>query len=112
MKLKTKIIFLNDGGEKFFGDGPFELLKETEKTGSLRGASLSMNMAYTKALSIIKHAEKSLGFELTKKSTGGKSGGGSVLTPQGKEWLLKYEKFRNACIDANSRLYTEFFSKQ
>ena len=44
-----------------------------------------MGMAYTKALKLIQHAEKALGFALTARSAGGKDGGGSCLTPEGKE---------------------------
>ena len=58
----------------------------------------------------INKAEKELGFSLTKRSTGGRSGGGSTLTPEGKEWLKKYETYRNACNEANSKLYMEIFS--
>ena len=36
-------------------------------------------------------------------------GGGSVLTPEGKEWLTRYEAYRDACIQANRQLYLEFF---
>lgn len=112
MKAVTKIIFFDDHGEKFFGEGPARLLHAVEETGSLRAAALSMEMAYTKALNIIKQAEKTLGFPLVIRTTGGKSGGGSYLTKEGKAWLEKYESYRNACLQANSRLYLEFFSQQ
>lgn len=112
MKAVTKIIFFDDYGEKFFGEGPAQLLHSIEKTGSLRAAALSMEMAYTKALNLIKHAEKTLGFPLVIRTAGGKSGGGSYLTKEGKEWLEKYESYRNACLQANSKLYLEFFSQQ
>ena len=112
MRTVTRIVFLNDAGEKFFGEGPYRLLSAVEETGSLRGAALSMNMAYSKALKLLNNAEAALGFPLTSRSTGGKDGGGSVLTPQGKEWLKKYEAYRDACIQANQRLYPEFFPEQ
>ena len=38
------------------------------------------------------------------------NGGGSTLTPEGKEWLKKYEQYREACIQAGSKLYMEIFS--
>ena len=47
MKAVTKIIFLDDDGEKFFGEGPARLLHGVEEKGSLRAAALSMEMAYT-----------------------------------------------------------------
>ena len=112
MKAVTRVIFINDGGEKFFGEGPARLLHGVEATGSLRQSSMSMNMAYTKALKLIKNAEATLGVPLIVRETGGKDGGGSRLTDQGKEWLDRYERYRDACIQANSRLYLEFFPEQ
>lgn len=103
-------IFLYDGDKRFFGEGPCRLLHGIEKTGSLRAAAMDMNMSYSKALHIIANAEKVLGFSLTEKSIGGKNGGGSVLTPKAKEFLEKFEAYREACYEANSRLYNEFFS--
>ena len=62
MRAITKIIFLDEQGEKFFGEGPARLLHGVEETGSLRAAAMSMNMAYTKALKLIRNAETALGF--------------------------------------------------
>ena len=112
MKAVTKIIFLDDDQEKFFGEGPCRLLHAVEETGSLRSAALSMGMSYTKALKILKNAERALGFSLTVRVTGGRDGGGSRLTQRGKEWLRSYEGYRDACAQANRRLYLEFFPKQ
>ena len=112
MKAQTKIIFFDENNVKFFGEGPARLLHAIEEHGSLRTAALSMNMAYTKALKMIKNAENTLGFPLTTRTTGGKTGGGSQLTTEGKEWLIRYESYRNACIQANQQLYLEFFSEQ
>ena len=111
MKAQTKIVFLDDNNNKFFGEGPARLLHAIEEQGSLRTAAMSMNMAYTKALKILKNAESALGFPLTTRTTGGKAGGGSRLTPEGKAWLTRYENYRDACIQANRQLYQEFFSK-
>ena len=111
MKARTKIIFFDENNNKFFGEGPARLLHAIEEYGSLRTAALSMNMAYTKASKIINNAETALGFALTTRTTGGKTGGGSQLTSEGKEWLTRYENYRNACIQANEQLYLEFFSK-
>ena len=111
MKAQTKIIFVDDDNNKFFGEGPARLLHAIEEHGSLRTAANSMDMAYTKALKILNNAEHTLGFPLTTRTTGGKSGGGSKLTPEGKEWLNRYENYRDACIQANNRLYLEFFSE-
>ena len=112
MKAVTKIMLVDDNGEKFFGEGPARLLHGIEETGSLRAAAMSMNMAYTKALKLIKNAENAMGVPLILRSTGGKDGGGSCLTPEGKELLQRYEAYRDACKLSNSRLYLEFFPEQ
>ena len=112
MKAVTKIMFLDDNGEKFFGEGPARLLRGVQEHGSLRAAAMSMDMAYTKALKLIRNAENALGFALIRRSTGGRDGGGSCLTEEGKEWLQRYEDYRDACKLSNSRLYLEFFPEQ
>lgn len=112
MKAVTRIIFVDDEGQRFFGKGPCQLLSLVEKTGSLRSAAAAMGMAYTKALRLLKNAEAGLGFALTERTAGGRDGGGSCLTPQGREWMKRYEAYCNACIQANSRLYETFFPDQ
>ena len=112
MKAVTKIMFLDASGEKFFGGGPARRLRGVEEYGSLRAAAMSMDMAYTKALKLIRNAENALGFALVRRSTGGKDGGGSSLTPEGKEWLARYEAYRAACKESNNALYLEFFPEQ
>ena len=109
MKPVTKIQLFDENGEKFFGEGPCRLLEKVEQTGSLRCAAASMEMAYSKALKLVKQAEEALGFPLTQRSVGGKDGGGSTLTPEGREFLHKYEAYRDACIQANRELYANYF---
>ena len=109
MKPVTKIQLFDENGEKFFGEGPCRLLEQVEQTGSLRCAAASMEMAYSKALKLVKQAEEALGFPLTQRSVGGKDGGGSTLTPEGREFLHKYEAYRYACVQANRELYANYF---
>lgn len=111
MKTLTRLIFVDDNNEKFFGEGPYRLLRGIEKNGSLRATAMDMGMSYTKALKLINNAEKELGFKFLTRVVGGKSGGGSCLTDEGKEWLEKYEKFRDACLKENERLYHEYYGE-
>ena len=111
MKPVTRITLTDDNGIKFFGEGPCRLLRAVEKTGSLRAAAMEMEMAYSKASKILKQAESTLGFPLTARSTGGKDGGGSVLTPEGKQFLRQYEAYRDACISTNQTLYRRYFPR-
>lgn len=109
MKQVTKIQLLDENGEKFFGEGPCRLLRLVEETGSLRCAAASMEMAYSKATKLIKQAEAALGYPLTQRSVGGRSGGGSTLTPEGRAFLQRYEAYWDACIQASRELYASYF---
>ena len=111
MKPVTKLRITDDNGIKFFGEGPARLLRGVEKQGSLRSAAMAMEMAYTKALKLVKQAEVALGYPLITRTTGGKDGGGSVLTPEGRRWLSQYEAYRDACVRSNQALYRQFFPK-
>ena len=111
MNVSTRITITDDNGIKFFGEGPWQLLRGIEETGSLRSAALSMEMAYSKATRLLKQAEASLGFPLTTRTTGGRDGGGSRLTPGGKAWLDAYEAYRDTCIQANGELFRKFFPR-
>jgi molybdate transport repressor ModE-like protein len=111
MRPVTRIQFTDDNGIKFFGEGPLRLLRSVEQTGSLRAAAMEMGMAYSKATRLVRQAEDNLGFALTTRTTGGKAGGGSMLTPEGRAWLSRYEAYRDACVQENGRLYRRFFPK-
>ena len=60
---------------KIFGPGIAQLLHRVREFHSLRAAALSMNMAYSKAWTVLRAAEEHLGFKLLHTSTGGKGGG-------------------------------------
>lgn len=109
MKAVTRIFFFDEKDQKFFGEGPCRLLRGVKETGSLRASARQMDMSYTKALKILQNAENALGYPLTMRAAGGRDGGGSILTPEGEEWLKRYEAYRDACVQANQRLYLEFF---
>ena len=110
MQVKFSVYFCSEEGERFFGAGPCELLLEVERLGSLRAAAQHLGMAYTKAFSMIKRAEKEFGFAMTQRTIGGKGGGGSTITPQAKELLMRYQAYRTACGQSAQDLYNTYFS--
>ena len=56
MQPNIRVMLFDEDGERFFGEGPCRLLHAIEQTGSLRAAAQSMQMAYTKALGLVRHA--------------------------------------------------------
>lgn len=110
MQPVTRVYLYDDNGNKFFGEGPYRLLRGVEDTGSLRASAMVMGMAYTKALRLLRTAEESLGYPLTTRAAGGHAGGGSHLTPQGKAFLDTYARFRDRCAEENRLLWQQEFS--
>jgi molybdate transport system regulatory protein len=107
MKVAFKVWLDHNG--KAFGDGPYELLKRVEKTDSLNEAAHQMGMSYSKAWKLIQTMEKRLGFPLLHKKVGGLSGGGSQVTPKGKDLMKRYERFRSDVERALEKLYQRHF---
>lgn len=107
----TRVYLYSDAGLRFFGVGPYRLLLEIQTQGSLRRAAQSMDLAYTKALRMIRSAETELGFALTEKSIGGRGGGGSRLTPEAECFLDRFARFQDRCEAANRAIYREIFSE-
>ena len=107
MKVRCKI-WLDHAG-KAFGEGPCELLKRVEKTDSLHEAAQQMNMSYSKAWKLVQTVEKRLGFAFLDKKVGGLSGGGSRVTPEGKEFLRRYERFESDAKKVIEKTYQKHF---
>lgn len=95
---------------KCFGPGVAQLLHAVQQLHSLRAAALSMDMAYSKAWTVIKNSEKALGFPLLDSTTGGKGGGGASLTPEGLRLLTAYDTFCSRLHDAADQLFQEEFA--
>jgi len=110
LKIRLGLSLYTDDGERFFGEGPYRLLRGVQELGSLRSSTQRMGMAYTKAFYMVKHAEAALGFPLIQRTIGGKGGGGSVLPPQAEELITRYESYREACGRMAEQLYQEHFS--
>ena len=112
MKPALRVMLCDDAGERFFGEGPCRLLHLIEETGSLRSAAAQMGLSYSKALRLVQHAEKELGFALTCKTIGGRGGGGGTPTPQAPPLFEKDEGHRDACVQTSRELYSVFFPGQ
>jgi len=107
MKAAIRLWLDQDG--KAFGDGPYELLKRVEATGSLHKAAAQMGMAYSKAWKLLRMIEQRLGFMLLEREVGGRSGGGSRITPRAKELMSSYAVFRKEAQEAVNRIFQKRF---
>jgi molybdate transport system regulatory protein len=102
-------VWLDNNG-KAFGDGPYTLLRRVEKMGSLHQAAKQMGMSYSKAWRLIRTLEERLGFTLLERKVGGLHGGGSRVTPQGKDLMDHYKRFRRNVEKGLEKIYQKYFS--
>jgi formylmethanofuran dehydrogenase subunit E len=91
IQIRSKI-WLEIEREPVFGRGRRYLLEAIDKHGSINQAARMANISYKKAWSHIKTMEERLGISLVECRTGGKSGGGSTLTDEAREFLKRYEE--------------------
>jgi molybdate transport system regulatory protein len=111
MKVIYKI-WLEEGSDRAFGEGPYRLLKGIQMTGSLWRAATIMGMAYTRARWLIFTCERTLGFALTRRKAGGVAGGGSQVTAEAVELMKKYEALRADMEGVLGGLYRKHFGKK
>ncbi len=109
LRLRSKLWFEKDG-KKVFGDGPWDILKRIERTGSLRQAAAEINMSYSQAWRLVKMLERNLGFPLLDKKAGGPGGGYSSLTPAASMFTKSYESFRMEAEDSLEDLFLKHFN--
>jgi molybdate transport system regulatory protein len=105
LQAKFKLWLSSRDVEGVFGDGKSRLLKGIDAEGSLKSASEALSISYRKAWGDLKKAEDNLGVSLVEKQRGGKMGGRTALTEQGKKWLKAYTRFRGDIEKAVERAY-------
>ena len=112
MKPALRVMLCDDAGERFFGEGPCRLLHLIEETGSLRSAAAQMGLSSSPARGLVQQAQNPLGLALPATPWGGGGGGGSTLTAEARQFLERYEAYRDACVQTSRELYSAFFPGQ
>ena len=92
-----------------YGSGISELLQKIDQLGSINKAAKSIGMNYKKALGIIKRAESKLEKQLIEKSIGGNMGGGSKLTPSGREFVYQFNAMEKEVKEYTLTLMKKYF---
>ena len=95
-KVKSRI-WIEANGNVLLGEGRIKLLKAIDANGSLSKAAKSMNMSYKKAWNLVDSINKSAKEPVVSKTTGGKGGGGAVLTNHGKKLIEVFETINTNC---------------
>ncbi|MDD2958572.1 MAG: NTP transferase domain-containing protein [Lachnospiraceae bacterium] len=94
---------------RFFDSLTAALLKQIDTAGSVREACTRLNISYSKGFQMLAAAETELDCALTERQQGGKYGGKTFLTKQGREFLDKYEHFRQEVYHMADKKFREIF---
>lgn len=96
MKACYKLWLESEDGKFILGEGTAELLHAIEKKGTISEAAQLLNISYAHAWRKIRDIEKNSGKQIVERMKGGKTGGSSKLTPEGKSLLEKYDRLKNS----------------
>lgn len=110
IKIKSKL-WIEVDGKPVFGRGRKFLLEAIDKYGSINQAAREINISYRKAWGYIKAMEERLGFRLIERQTGGRNGGGAVLTEEAREFLIKYESLDRGIQEIVDERFINIFKR-
>lgn len=110
LKLHPKVTLQFFTDEKCFGPGVALLLEKIKENNSIRKAAFEIGMSYSKAWTIIRRAEKNLGFALLLSKTGGADGGGATLTENGEKMLVCFRECEKELFSFADERFNEYFS--
>ncbi len=85
--------WLTKEGQNFLGAGRIELLERIDQTGSIHAAAKEMKMSYKAAWERINGMNLLADHPLIERTTGGKGGGGTKLTPYARELIATFYRF-------------------
>jgi len=82
------------------GPGKIQLLESIDACGSISAAGRAMRMSYKRAWDLVDEVNRICGRAAVARQTGGRNGGGAVLTPFGRSLVERYRMIEHAAAGA------------
>ena len=82
------------------GPGKIQLLENIQACGSISAAGRAMDMSYKRAWDLVDEINRICRQAAVERQTGGKNGGGAVLTPFGISLVARYRKIEREAASA------------
>lgn len=98
--VRPRIYFNNDLS---LGPEKIELLKTVSETQSISAAAKKIGMSYRKAWLLISSLNDGFSSPVVTTVTGGKSGGGTTVTPLGIRLIECYERLEKRLLDESKQ---------
>lgn len=97
--------------ELVFGSGILQFLELVNRSGSMQTACRQMHISYSKGLKMICLAEKETGIALLERQSGGREGGASFLTPEGRKFIDSYHCMKSELEIYAAKLFKQYFDE-
>ena len=81
----------------YLGEGRVRLLLAIQEFGSISAAAKSLEISYRKAWKMVDIMNSQATSPLVVRQTGGKSGGGTIVTPKGIKAIEAFINFKEKC---------------
>ena len=111
LSIHVKVWIEDNHHELIVGMGRVAMIEAIERTGSLNQAARELNMSYRALWERLRRTEKRLGKKLLVRTTGGKEGGGSELTPLAKSIIENFRELNSELENEAAQLF-ELFSRK
>ncbi len=98
-RLSIRIDFDDEGR---LGPGKVALLEQIAQDGSISAAGRSMNISYKRAWELVADINRTFDEPLVSAQTGGRAGGGAVLTARGQELVRHYRAIERKALSATA----------
>jgi molybdate transport system regulatory protein len=82
------------------GPGKIQLLENIHACGSISAAGRAMDMSYKRAWDLVDEINRICRHAAVERQTGGKNGGGAILTPLGISLVTRYRKIERDAASA------------
>ncbi|WBO86492.1 winged helix-turn-helix domain-containing protein [Hymenobacter yonginensis] len=87
----TGRLWVESADDRFMGIGRLELLCQIQQHGSISKAAQEMGMSYKRAWDLVSSLNAQSARPLVLTQTGGKRGGGTVVTAEGEKLIQEFE---------------------
>jgi molybdate transport system regulatory protein len=103
--------WLEKDGQVVLSEWRVALLEAVDETGSISAAAAQQGVHFRVAWRKLKEMEDGLGVKLTERTVGGKQGGGTYLTPEGRAYVRHFRAFMRGLKEIVDKRFHKAFGQ-